>query len=126
MTKTLLIEVLLTSISDWALAGPNAGGTIFVHNPQLSYPVPAESACGLGIVPSTCENANTEIDGSDNTAVVWKVYAAFPACSRPRLKAIAWGIHYPPYNPNGGLSMWVHGACEGYINIPADWPGSGW
>lgn len=121
MVKALLIGVALVCADEVALAGPNAGGTIIVHNPRLAYPGHGQSACGLGQEPASCESAITEIDGGDNAFVVWKVYAAFIPCSAPRLKGVSWGIHYDP-----AVIIVDDGACDGWVAEPQDMPGPGW
>ena len=124
MKKSFLVLAALACVSGVALAGPNAGGVILVHNPNLPYAGPG-TYCGQGDALSSCEAANTELYGSDNSYRVWKVYAAFGPCSAPRLKAIAWGVHY---------DLWIivldHGPCIGDFNNGAfeqagpGWPGS--
>lgn len=72
-----------------ALAGPNHGGTLVVHDTGLAYtdadPVPPVSP-----PPAACGEVDAEAPAG--TPVVWKVYAAFPIGSSPRLMGLAWGI----------------------------------
>ncbi len=103
-------------------AGPNAGGTLIVHNPDLAYTSDTSDYCGA-LPLSSCANAVSEIDGSGPDAIkVWKVYAAFPSGSSPRLKGVSFGVTYP-----GNVRV----ACQGYgscadQDFPDDaWPGSG-
>jgi hypothetical protein len=124
MKKFLMAAAALALVGSVAFAGPNAGGTIIVHNAQLTYPGPGQgfSGCGLGTPPASCESANTQIDGNDNHYWVWKVYAAFAPCSGPRLKAMDFGITYdqPVY-------VLDHGNCLGDPNNgAAELPGPGW
>ena len=122
--KTILLAASLLLLASLARAGPNAGGTIIVHNPQLTYPGPGQgfSGCGLGYPLPTCEAALAEIDGSDNHYWVWKVYAAFAPCSGPRLKAMDFGITY-----DQPVILLDHGNCLGDPNNgAAELPGPGW
>ena len=65
--KTFLMAVAaLACIGSVALAGPNAGGVILVHNPNLPYAGQGDY-CGQGGALASCEQANTELDGSDNS-----------------------------------------------------------
>lgn len=125
MMKTILTAVAVFSLlAKAALAGPNAGGTILVHNPQLTYPGPGQgfSACGMGTPPASCESANTRIDDGDNQYVVWKVYAAFVPCTSPRLKAMEFGITYDP-----SVVLVDRGNCLGDPNGGhQELPGPGW
>lgn len=120
--KTFLMAVAaLACIGSVALAGPNAGGVILVHNPNLPYAGQGDY-CGQGGALASCEQANTELDGSDNSYWVWKIYAAFAPCSAPRLKAIAWGVHYDPW-----IIVLDHGPCIGDFNNGAfEQAGPGW
>ena len=78
------------------LAGPNAGGTLVVHDTGLFYSgdVPAYPSA----VPE-CEEIDSDLPLDFPTGaqgVVWKVYAAFPVCgSGPRLKAFVMGSAFP-------------------------------
>ena len=124
MKKILMAAAAFSLLGTAALGGPNAGGTLIVHNPQLIYPGGGQdfSACGQGIPPATCESANTRIDDSDSRYVVWKVYVAFAPCTSPRLKAMDFGIVYDP-----SIILVDHGCCLGDPNHGIqDLPGPGW
>lgn len=131
MKKFLLAAAALALMGNVAFAGPNAGGTIFVHNPNLAYPGgPGYSACGQGTAPGSCEQAVTRLDGNTNAQVVWKVYAAFAPCTAPRLKALDMGLRYQQYDVvNGGPGIYIlaYGACIGDLNQgAAEFPVNGW
>ncbi len=69
-----------------ALAGPNAGGVLVVHDIGVTA-----SGCPTGVPAPTCETVDTRIDDYA-TLACWRVYAAFPEGSSPRLKGLAWGV----------------------------------
>jgi hypothetical protein len=107
-----------------ALAGPNAGGTIFCHDVSRVWTLDLSTYCGVGIGPESCPAADTEIDGA-TAPVVWKVYVAFAEGSSPRLKAMAWGIQY-----DAALRLVAWGQCADFP-CPSlcefygpGWPGS--
>lgn len=70
-----------------AAAGPNAGGVLVVHD--CGY----DLSCEMGnIVPTSCATVDNQLPASAGPcARFWKVYAAFPECSSPRLKGLAMG-----------------------------------
>jgi hypothetical protein len=95
MKKFLMALAVLCIASPAIATGPNAGGTLVVHDTGVHFstvsdlPIPPPSAA-----PTSCP------DGVDNSApeatsidqVVWKVYAAFTSTASPRVKGVAWGI----------------------------------
>ncbi len=122
--KTFLMAVaVLACVSTLALAGPNAGGTLVTNDAHLlmSGTNGSLSVCGQGVVPSTCEAINTEIDGATAAdPAVFKVYAAFPQGSAPRLLGLTWGV---TYGPDLVIGSW--GMCGNFeLNDPT-WPASG-
>jgi hypothetical protein len=109
------------------LAGPNAGGTLVAHDPNLTYTVEVSTYRGLGESPVSCQMIDFRLDGSRaDQPKVWKVYALFARGASPRLKAMTFGIHYNPDD----LAVSAYGACigdrsNGALEIPQDgWPGS--
>ncbi len=88
-----------------AFAGPNAGGTLVVHDTGLAY---TDDLSSYPSTPPTCAGVDHEIDPGAPT--VWKVYAAMDPNSSPRLKALAWGITLSPevFVLNAGLPDPVH------------------
>jgi hypothetical protein len=117
-----LIIVAAAALS--AQAGPNGGGTIFLHDAQLDYTTDVPSYCGLGTAPGSCAGADVEIDGTfGGHSKVFKAYAAFLEGTSPRLKGMAFGIHYSPYD----LAIVAAGACIGDRNNgAAEIQGPGW
>lgn len=107
-----------------ALAGPNAGGTIVAHDPQVTWTVDQTSYCGLGIAPTSCSTVDARLDGTGvNDIAVWKVYALFSDQSSPRLSALSFGIHYPEQT----VILSAYGSCRGAGGEEfqgANWPHS--
>jgi len=87
MKKFLMALAVLAIASAPALAGPNAGGTLVVHDTGLAW---TSDAGGSFPSPApACGGVDNSIDL--DAVMVWKVYAAFPETSSPRLKALSWG-----------------------------------
>lgn len=92
----LLILIAFTAAIP-AAAGPNAGGTLVIHDPELAYSAGSDSY--PSDPPSTCpDGIDAEIPPGGPEAGrdgwVWKVYAAFPTASSPRLKALVMGEEF--------------------------------
>jgi hypothetical protein len=127
MRAVLILAVALSFVPQCVLAGPNAGGVLVIHDANLVYTLDTISYCGLGSIPDSCAAIDAEVDssGPDNQRV-WKVYAVFPDTASPRLKAMSFGVHYPP----DSLIVTAYGACIGDVNngameIPGpNWPGN--
>lgn len=100
MKKFLMALAVLALVSAPALAGPNADGTLVVHDTGLTYTF--DSAVYPSDAPS-CENVDNEI--ALGAFAVWKVYAAFPDNASPRLKALVMGEQFDAatYVLAGGL-----------------------
>jgi uncharacterized membrane protein len=89
------VAAILALASGVGQAGPNAGGSLVVHDTGLTYSDEGYNYCGKGDVPSTCQDVDARID-DDGVTWIWKVYAAFPSTSQPRLKAVAYGWEWDP------------------------------
>jgi len=107
MKKFLMALAVLCIASPAFAIGPNVNGTLIVHDTGVGFstvadlPVPPVSP-----PPETCLLVdNSAPEGTPTTQVVWKVYAAFPDLSNPRLKGLAWGItgSGPLYVTTAGL-----------------------
>jgi hypothetical protein len=79
-----------------ARGGPNQGGTLVVHDTNLTY------CDDLGEFPSpapTCAGVDNQLPTGQpppgSMGWIWKVYAAFPELSAPRLKALPMGATFP-------------------------------
>lgn len=87
------VTVLLGILPVRAVAGPNAYGTLVVHQVGL------DSSCEiLGSAPAACDLVDNEIPAGVPGCgwYFWKVYASFPANAAPRLKALSWAASFPP------------------------------
>ena len=95
--SSLLLVVLTfgaaaVGFSPPALAGPNFGGTLVVHDTGLAYT--SDVAIYPTLAPDSCAVVDAEAPvgfPADGQGWVWKAYAAFPSGSAPRLKALAFG-----------------------------------
>lgn len=119
-------SLLPLNIAVPALAGPNAGGTIFCHDASEAWTIDLSTYCGVGVAPASCTAADPEIDGASGTGpMVWQVYAAFPDGSSPRLKAMTFGIHY-----DDPIQLVARGPCLDFDSPCPMWgcdtPGPGW
>jgi len=93
--KKFLMALAVLCIASPAIAGPNINGTLVVHDTGIHYsavsdlPVPPVSN-----PPASCPDGvdNSLPDLTSLDQIVWKVYAAFPDGSSPRVKGVAWGI----------------------------------
>lgn len=124
MKKFLMAVAALACMGTVAFAGPNAGGTLIVHNAGPVYGGPGDY-CGAGNPPSSCEGASTRIDDDTNQYFVWKVFAAFAPCSAPRLKALDFSVNYAPY-PDGLVILDYHHCLGDEANGAAEYKQPGW
>lgn len=117
MKKFLMAAAALFLVAGTAFAGPNAGGTLIMHNTGLEYTTDIVDYCGLAPL-GLCDDAVVRDDAGIPT--VWSVYAAFPGGSSPRLKAVTFGIEYQAYVYVVGL-----GKCGDFEVVTGGWPASG-
>ena len=93
-----------------ATAGPNAGGVLWVHDTGIEFSsdlaLPPAST-----PPADCAGVDNQQD-VDGIERVWKVYAAFPPGSHPRLKTCGWAIQFPE----------AATSAYSYVNVPAAGP----
>ena len=75
-----------------ALAGPNAGGTLVVHELGLN------ASCEINPDPASCSQIDVEASLTPGLCWfnAWKVFAAFPDDAAPRLKGVAMGADFGP------------------------------
>ncbi len=118
MTRYLPLLCVLMVAAAPASAGPNAGGTLLLHDPGLAYTDTGLGYCGMGTVPQSCTGMDTRLDGSDPLSPrVWKVYAAFHAQMHPRLRGLVFAIDYDPM-----VAIVAFGPCAGFEMADSDWP----
>ncbi len=96
MRTAILILGVLCVLASAALAGPNAGGVLWVHDTgivpsDVDIPWPPE-----GDPPGDCAQVDNQLPIDDFNRI-WVVYAAFPEGSSPRLKAVSWGTLFPEF-----------------------------
>jgi hypothetical protein len=120
MKKFLMALAAVALVGGTAVAGPNAGGTIFLHDANIAYTPDDADYCPDGTPPPSCLGADVRID--ELTPVVWKMYAAFPEGSSPRLKGITFGISY-----DAAILVLAGAPCPaGTFELPdTNWPASG-
>ena len=111
------ISVLLCAALP-ALAGPNAGGVLIVHDAGLN---PTCDEIVHNPVPA-CAAADNEMSLT-SFCPTWKVYAAFPPDAQPRLKSLSWGVDWAVNTPY----FYVHGGPSPYpqdVTVTGDpgWP----
>jgi hypothetical protein len=111
-----------------ALAGPDAGGVLIVHDTGRRYSATLQGGwpdiCRQYSIPSRCQDAVTEIDNSHahfGDGEVFRVYASFPEGSSPRLMGLTWGVDYDP----DILSNEAWGMCGDFELNDTCWPGPG-
>jgi len=114
---------VLALVSAPAFAGPNEGGVLVVHDTGLVY-VPGSSDYPSD--PPTCDAVDAQDDLGNAEFSVWKVYAAFPITSSPRLKGVVFGISYPPFGDGYVLVLGAGLPTAGDLEVTQDgWPASG-
>ena len=92
----LVVLVALGLAASVASAGPNAGGVLWVHDTGVTVTTDTITW------PAAPVNCPGDIDvtapvysaAPDAVPRYWKVYAAFPPGSSPRLKMAGWGTHF--------------------------------
>lgn len=118
MKKFLMAMVALVLVSGVAFAGPNANGTLIVHNPGLDYsadwPYCGDTPLGM------CADGVVNLDIAGGTGV-WKVYAAFPEGSSPRLSGATFGVDYTA----GNVYVIDYGTCGDFEIVDSGWPAQG-
>ncbi len=123
MKITGLLVGALLMLPTVVLAGPNVGGVLLVHSANLTLEQMNE--CGRGSVPDSCGAVVSEIDNaSPDSLKVWKVYAAFPPGSSPRLKGLTFGVDYDDsYGDSTGVVIRSFGPCADFQLAMNGWPG---
>jgi len=117
MKKFLLVAAALLLVAGTAFAGPNANGTLILHNTGVEYTSDIENYCGFAPL-GLCDDAVVRDDSGIKT--VWSAYAAFPGGSSPRLKAVTFGVEYDAY-----VYLSALGKCGDFEVTTSNWPASG-
>jgi hypothetical protein len=124
MKKFLMAVAALACVSGLAFAGPNVGGTLVVHDASLllSQTDGTIPVCGQGNIPATCDATDPEIDGATAAdPAIFKVYAAFPEGSAPRMMGLTWGVNYDP----NVVVLTTWGMCGNFELNDTNWPAPG-
>jgi len=113
MKHLLWFLAVLGLTASVASAGPNAGGVLWVHDTGVIRPGPIVwpgDPDGAGC-PTSVDN---EVD-ADAVVRYWKVYAAFPAGSSPRLSTVAWKTEFTTVDASPSSYVYVEGGsvCNG-------------
>lgn len=96
----LVLGALAFLAASAATAGPNAGGVLWVHDSGYVN----RDAPPPDIKPADCAGVDNQAPLIPNPVPgtipitlqrFWRVYAAFPVGSGPRLKALAWATEFP-------------------------------
>jgi hypothetical protein len=104
--------------------GPNARGTMIVHDAGLllSATNSSSSVCSQGVVPAHCWEADAQLEGTaPGNPAIFKVYAAFPEQSNPRLSGLTWGVSYA----DSALVLNAQGLCADFEWNDQTWPAPG-
>jgi len=108
MKKFLMALAVLGLLSAPAFAGPNANGTLILHDTGLlytsditTYPSPAP----VGDCPEAFDAELPVGAPAEQEGWLWKAYAVFPPSAAPRLKALAMSETFDAnvYVNGGGL-----------------------
>jgi hypothetical protein len=116
--KAELIALTFALIPRLVLAGPNAGGILFLHaDPSIEYSEGQSDYCG-----STLPNCAAAADSVGLSEVhVLFVFAAFPSQSTPRLRGLTFGLAYDPEQ----VALVAHGKCSDFELATSSWPAAG-
>lgn len=80
-----------------AFAGPNAGGVLVLHVPEVVVETGSSGWCPIveeQVPLLNCDSAIAQV--TDTEPHLWVVYAAFHSVSSPRLAGLIFGVDYDP------------------------------
>jgi hypothetical protein len=128
MKQLLWFLVVACCAVSAAAAGPNAGGVLWVHDTGILYSGDTVKPI-VSTPPDDCAGVDNQ-QPLDGVKRVWKVYAAFPPGSNPRLKGTAWAIEFPvapadPYiliEPAGSGVPDADGPGTDFVLLSFDFP----
>ncbi len=108
-TAWIWLAAALCTFAAPAVAGPNEGGVLWVHDTGLTFTEDL-TLPPVSPPPADCAGVDNE-QPLDGVKRIWKVYAAFGSTSTPRLKGTAWGIGFPEEagSPSAFVSIDVAG-----------------
>jgi hypothetical protein len=93
MRKLSWLLALLCCTNLGAMAGPNVGGVLWVHDTGIVFSSDTVLP-PVSVKPANCGGVDNQ-QPADNVDRIWKVYAAFPPGNSPRLKGTAWSTQFP-------------------------------
>jgi hypothetical protein len=108
-----------------AYAGPNAGGTLIIHDTGLLGSVGPEGPVFTPL--AECDAADTE--AAVGVECTWVVYAAFPVEGIPRFKGLTFQERFDPAAliiTGGGMTDSIAGRVVGYGGWPTTDGGVAW
>ena len=124
MRKMIWLLALCCCATTASMAGPNAGGVLWAHDtgisvttdPITTWPAdPAVSGC-----PGSVDNQMPVTTAAPIPTVgrYWKVYAAFPAGSAPRLNSVGWKTEYDDNvaSPYSYVNVLGGDVCNGEVS----------
>jgi hypothetical protein len=116
--KKFLMALAVLCLGSAAFAGFNAGGTLVAHDIGVAIATTdGSSYCTQGIALQSCAGADAEIDGTvASTAAYFRLYAAFPPASTPRMMGITFGI------ANAAPVILAGGTCGDFELPDTGWP----
>jgi len=95
MKKLLTAVAILACMGTLAMAGPNEGGTIFVHySADAVYPGPDPVFVPGGLTSLADINAQAPGDASGDLPIMWFAYSAFNSCAQPRVAVVSFGCQF--------------------------------
>jgi hypothetical protein len=95
MKKLLTAVAILACMGTLAVAGPNEGGTIFVHySADAVYPGPDPVFVPGGLNSLADVNTQAPGDASGDAPILWFAYAAFNGCAQPRVAVVSFGCEF--------------------------------
>ena len=100
MRRLLLTLGVFCCMASAAMAGPNAGGVLWVHDIGPIYSDSDPVLPPVSPPPADCASVDNQMPvvvsplPGGESGRFWKVYAAFPTGSTPRLKSVSWKTQF--------------------------------
>lgn len=115
--RLCLASICFLAAASMAVAGPNAAGTLVVHDTGLTFS--SDQTEWPSPAPTCPEVDNRGRAGGLDSAFVWKVYAAFPLAGSPRLREVVLGQFL-----SGDMTVLASGLPDPTVDV--EWPQQGW